>query len=404
MNTMNISRVWGVLVIGAMLAPRPVAGQSTALPDSLAGAADTTETNRPPIIPFLEGTDIFWTVQSGKRLDSIFPNRLEGDIFPHLVVLQNYTDLLNIEKQTAKGDVKRLREFAYSISGTPAVRIRMLRETSAPVRTPSYMPRGNFQVLWVRGLKDCDPENPKPHCRDAAKLASVEAGPLRVLRALAALPRVSLWEAHLIVGHHSNGQDGCIVKDQIRIPTETGDCFPAGVTPTKTNINRIDGSFSTNYIRTGINYSRNWMVPGTPDKTTGATDLHAVREARAKVEIEYHPRAWVDENIVDLYGRTRLNLGGAYAARSIRVCQKRLEGSAAAVWNPGVVDSVPEWSGSVQVSCFPWNNGGWGFFARFYTGQDYYNIGFLDTITRFHVGATFNQTGFFRFRRPAPAP
>jgi hypothetical protein len=33
-------------------------------------------------------------------------------------------------------------------------------------------------------------------------------------------------------------------------------------------------------------------------------------------------------------------------------------------------------------------------------GQDYYNVGFLDDIRRLHVGLTFNQTGFFRFRRP----
>jgi hypothetical protein len=32
-------------------------------------------------------------------------------------------------------------------------------------------------------------------------------------------------------------------------------------------------------------------------------------------------------------------------------------------------------------------------------GQDYYNLGLLENIQRVHVGATFNQSGFFRFRR-----
>jgi hypothetical protein len=54
-----------------------------------------------------------------------------------------------------------------------------------------------------------------------------------------------------------------------------------------------------------------------------------------------------------------------------------------------------------QFSCFPWENGGWGFFVRFYSGQDYYNIGFLERINRLHFGATFNQSGFFRFRKKA---
>ena len=69
------------------------------------------------------------------------------------------------------------------------------------------------------------------------------------------------------------------------------------------------------------------------------------------------------------------------------------------MWNPGVVDPELDWSGNVQVSCFPWLNGGWGFFARWYAGQDYYNVGFLDDINRLQVGFTFNQAEFFRFRR-----
>ena len=67
---------------------------------------------------------------------------------------------------------------------------------------------------------------------------------------------------------------------------------------------------------------------------------------------------------------------------------------------PGVIDPRLDWSTSAQVSCFPTEHGGWGLFARLYRGQDYYNVGFLDHITRLHIGATFNQTGFFRFAKP----
>jgi hypothetical protein len=66
----------------------------------------------------------------------------------------------------------------------------------------------------------------------------------------------------------------------------------------------------------------------------------------------------------------------------------------------GVAEGVDELSFSLQASCFPTTNGGWGFFVRYYRGQDYYNVGFLDNISRVHIGATFNQSGFFRFRRP----
>lgn len=361
-----------------------VSGQVLGLP------ARSTETNQPPIIPFLEGTDVFWTVQGG---DPTFPNLLEADLFPHLVAAQNFSSTLDVVEQGRRG-IKGFKEFSYSISGTPAVRLRMLRDVSAPVRTPSYMPRMNAQFLWTRGLKDCDPSSPKTECRavEAATFKGVEQAPAAVVeeaRALVAVPRVSVWEAHVIVGHHSNGQDGCLMTTQTRVPPTTGECVPPG-TVTAQTINRIDGSFSTNYVRTGVNYSRNWMESG----------FEATREARAKVEVEHHPRGWIDDEIEGLYGRTRLNGETAYATRHLRFCRRRFEGIASLTWNPGVVETVTEWSTSVQASCFPFMGGGWGFFVRFYRGQDYYNLGFLDEISRVHIGATFNQGGFFSFRRP----
>ena len=365
---------------------------SVAASGQVLGLPRSTETNQPPIIPFLEGTDVFWTIQGD---DPTFPNLLEADLFPHLVASQNFSSTLDVVEQSRRG-IRRFKEFSYSISGTPAVRLRMLRDVSAPVRTPSYMPRVNAQFLWTRGLKDCDPSNPKGLCRavEAATLKGVEEAPAAVVeeaRALVAVPRVSVWEAHVIIGHHSNGQDGCLMTTQTRVPPETGECVPRG-TVTAETINRIDGSFSTNYVRTGINYSRNWMESG----------FEADREARARVEVEHHPRAWIDDEIEELYGRTRLIGAAAYATRHVRFCQRRFEGNASLTWNPGVVETVTEWSTSVQASCFPFRGGGWGFFVRYYRGQDYYNLGFLDEISRVHIGATFNQGGFFSFRRPPP--
>jgi len=36
-------------------------------------------------------------------------------------------------------------------------------------------------------------------------------------------------------------------------------------------------------------------------------------------------------------------------------------------------------------------------FARYYTGQDYYNLGFAESINRLMFGAHFQQDGFLRF-------
>ena len=223
--------------------------------------ADATETNRPPIIPFLEGTEVYWTLQSGDGDRARFPSALEGDIFPHLVVYQNFTDVIDIDAQQLRGRDRYPRVRDFDSSGTPAVRLRMTRNVSRPVRTPLYMPRGNFQILWARGLKD--------NVQRAAVTSDVA-------EALSRLPNVGLWEAHFIVGHHSNGQDGCITTLQERDPPDTGECVPPGIVPDSDTINRVDGSFSTNYFRVGVNYSRNWM--------TNVVKLQAVRELRFRAE------------------------------------------------------------------------------------------------------------------------
>jgi len=65
----------------------------------------------------------------------------------------------------------------------------------------------------------------------------------------------------------------------------------------------------------------------------------------------------------------------------------------------GHPDSVWPVAVMAQFTCYPTPRGGWGFFIRYYGGQDYYNLGLLDNIQRVHVGATFLQSAFFRFRR-----
>ena len=121
-----------------------------------------------------------------------------------------------------------------------------------------------------------------------------------------------------------------------------------------------------------------------------------------RVEVEHHPRAWIDDEIEELYGRTRLNGAAAYATRHVRICQRRLEGSASLTWNPGVVETVTEWSTSVQASCFPFTRRRLGILRAVVSRTGLLQPGFLDEISRVHIGATFNQSGFFRFRRPTP--
>src|SRR5687768_1442437 len=120
------------------------AGQSGTSEASADGQAAVT--NPGPLVPFLEGTDVFFSL----RKDTVF----EADIRPHLIAFQNFTDVLDIHRQAdlAERDGTKVRRFAWSITGTPAVRLRMFEEVSRPVRTPSYMPGGNVQLIWARNV------------------------------------------------------------------------------------------------------------------------------------------------------------------------------------------------------------------------------------------------------------
>jgi hypothetical protein len=54
-----------------------------------------------------------------------------------------------------------------------------------------------------------------------------------------------------------------------------------------------------------------------------------------------------------------------------------------------------------DATCTFNDGGGWGLSARFYRGQDYYNLGFAQSIPRLQFGFHHENDGFLRFlRRP----
>lgn len=340
------------------------------------------------IMPFLEGTDVFISPDGRTGVDGTI---FEANIYPHLIVWQNFTDAIAVQDEKPAGEPRTARarrvddtlhRIRWSVSGTPAVRIRMFKDVSDPVRTPSYMPRVNVQALWARDVPGVLERANRKREGTAAKH-----------------PALGLWEAHVIVGHHSNGQDGCFYTMQTRptgrTPKEELPCepevVPANAETAKALVNRRDGSFSTNYVRAGMNYRLNWIDADT---------LVAFRELSIGAEVEEHPARWMDEHEVNLYGRTRINSFADYAIRGTEhICPARAEGRFSANYIVGAPSTVSDWTLSGQVSCFPTSSGGWGVFARYYRGQDYYNIAFLNQIRRWELGATFNQDGFFRFRR-----
>ena len=106
---MSDSTPGSVLLLVSLFA---IAAPASAQSDTERRDPRTTVTNAGALVPFLEGTDVFFAL----RQDTVF----EADIQPHLVAYQNFTDLIDITQQT-----KRQKTFAISITGTPAVRLRM---------------------------------------------------------------------------------------------------------------------------------------------------------------------------------------------------------------------------------------------------------------------------------------
>lgn len=137
----------------------------------------------------------------------------EGFLAVHLPLVDSYTRSLDSAWQRSQ------RRHGNAVVVSMLVNLRMTRESSAPVRTPSYMPR----IRYVHGVTTRNNW------------------------------RVRQWLFDGTLGHYSNGQDGCLYEGQ------AGDnCqFPAPVAERDLRTNRRDGSFSSHYLEAGV--TRRWL-------------------------------------------------------------------------------------------------------------------------------------------------
>jgi hypothetical protein len=358
------------LLVGTGIVVLLNAGAATAQPPEQPADAQSAkkvvkvpeEPVRRQVVPFLDGTYVFVDLPK----DDI---RFEADIQPNFVIRQTFSDQLNTDTVLDERKVVK----AFSIVGTPRVRLRMFDARSAPVRTPSYMPKGSFTAIFLRGVRKSK-RDPEPH--------------------------IGLWGIQGTVGHHSNGQDGCLfTTDQL----VDGACVG---TPDLSKINKVDGSFSTNFVRIGGRYRREWLRDITPADQKKLCDDPAksdqcfeeqigVREYTVGFDVQQHFHT--DPRVKPFYGTTRFELSFSGAMRFKHVCRSRARTTATLYYVGEPPDGVGPLAFQGEGACTFTDQGGWGVFLRFYAGQDYYNLGFADSIARFMVGAHFEQDGFLRF-------
>ena len=269
---------------------------------------------RPLIAP--DGTYVFQHIPNS---DLVF----EAQIAPRIIIIDSIGSasrrVLLEEKAPAWG---------YQVSATPMVRLRMFNETSSPVRTPSYMPKGTVQVARFRNRSEStDSESDE-----------FNEGP------------IEMWLIDAIpFGHHSNGQNGCLFTSEVR--DGNGDCVEPVPTPTRT-VNKENGSFSTNYSEALVYYGRMYL-----DSEGAAAGEFATRWAwRAGAGIQLNPQGYVggsiERDLADRYGPTRVIFGGTVARRDVWRCGR----AAADVRFQYITDAptdLPSAITQAEGACFP---------------------------------------------------
>ena len=177
------------------------------------------------------------------------------------------------------------RQWGRSVFGTVMIRLRMFKQDSNPVKTPSFMPKVTFQFVGFKSKLDLN-KNSVQYETSAISVRGIRA----------------------VLGHHSNGQDGCPFVG-LR-PNEDCESIGAG---TELDVNTEDGSFSTNYLRMG-SY---WGVLHIGDE-------HLVVGSQKGLEIalEYHPcgcsgGGWLKEPIRSRYGDVHLQVTADYSKANL---------------------------------------------------------------------------------------
>jgi hypothetical protein len=297
------------------------------------------------------------------RSDLVF----EGQIAPRIIILDSIADAA--ERVLGGG-----AHWGWQVSTTPMVKLRMFDEASAPVRTPSYMPKGTVQIVRMRNLSRAPAEDESARYK----------GP------------VEMWLFDIIpFGHHSNGQNGCLFIEQSR--NADGECVTTSGTPAVT-VNKNDGSFSTNYVEAAAFYGRMHLAPleDVPEYATAW-------EWRGGGGIQLNPSGFlgggIDDELKDLYGQTRTFVEGMAARRNAGWCG-RIEGQLRVDYIHQAPAAVPAIKTSIEGACLPRAWGGTGLFVRYYRGQDYYNLGFGESVTRLQFGFTLQRATFLSFRIP----
>ena len=311
---------------------------------------------------FFGGTDIKYEAQLAG--DVLIHSRI-NDIAER--VFDNTCDSMYTQLRTRAGrNGCSERHWGLHTYATIQLYLRMLDDSSAPIRTPSFIPKWTIQ--WV-GLKRLATE----------QLAGSWA---------------SMWMFNAVpVGHHSNGQDGCPLIGYRRRNQhqKNGPCEPelsgAGA-PATAEINTRNGSFSARVFHRGGMHHR-WIK--LHDSPANASSLEIARELTIGGMMEYnHVAGEQAEILAPRYGKFRLSASINHAWKDVGRWA-RVELGYRLQHRAGI--EAP-WVHLVEAVLFHTKVRPMGFYFRYYHGRDYLNIAFEQHVNRGEAGFTFDWETF----------
>ncbi|MDO8896055.1 MAG: hypothetical protein Q7V19_00285 [Bacteroidales bacterium] len=227
----------------------------------------------------------------------------------------------------------------YGATISTAIRLRMYAEESVPVRSPSYMPN----ITFYYNLPNFYPGN------DGSNYV------------------------FLLLGHHSNGQDGDFFLEDGSYNTKTG-------------------NFSTNYMELGLFFNQK-IVP------------FSNTSEYFKIALEWHPKIDLSPGLEGRYGFLRLhnslNINRFTIGRVKSIFKNvsriyndvpRVQTSIETTWIFGersgakAFDFKERFNLNLKIAYRPQVLKDVSFFSRFYTGEDYYNMFFYRRINILQIG------------------
>lgn len=301
------------------------------------------------------GVDI--PLMERSRLFRNLPNDDTGEIYEGFIAVHFP---LGGSMQESYDDARKQKapDWAWLPSFSMMSNIRQLEEDSAPVRSPSYMPRLRFTAVKTSVIPFAIEE-------DTTTTQLILEG---------------------TVGHYSNGQSGCLLEQQ------TGDdCeLPAGVDDDDLVVRR-GGSFSSHYVEAGIGYRwLRWSDTLQADTRQGTRRILGVYARLRDYNLMSSVPGGMDADLRRLYGATRVRAGADYVCETAEPgCKFGISWIGGwAEYANGSARAVEGVRFAVEVGRTSDWLGGTGFFVRYYNGHDDYNAAFLNSLNVLHVGVS----------------